>query len=230
MVTRSGPVHFIYLGGPWRWQYDRAVQTARNVHGASVWIWRAVNGATVPEDEIRTHATNVLPLDLPSWLRDHPIQLANVKDYYAWKILHEHGGLYLDLDTISLRPVWDLLTSDVLVSSEWEPGFEIGPRYNSAVVAAMSGSPMLKDMSALAERRLRGRERRWGGVGPWLLTEIAPEYPDAFTAAPMPLLNGWRDDTIHRYYAGERPGPDVRVVHLYSSSNMDAFLADRWMP
>ena len=55
----------------------------------------------------------------------------------------------------------------------------------------------------------------------------------ALTLVALPILgvlNGWRDGTIRRYYNGERPGPDVRVVHLFSSSNMRAFLADTWTP
>jgi hypothetical protein len=103
-------VHFIYLGGDFLWQHARAVTTAR-VHEApiTVWCtqepdgeeWAALDGSV----DVREL------LDCRGYLK-HPIGLANVKDLAAWNILHEHGGLYLDLDTISLKPCWDLLTRE----------------------------------------------------------------------------------------------------------------------
>ena len=222
----SGPVHFIYLGGPWCWQYDRAIRTAREVHGARVIFWSATNQA--PD----AYVDVIESLDLPSWLRGHPIGLSNVKDLYAWRILHEHGGLYLDLDTISLRPVWDLLTRDVLVSYELEPPeYEDVNPYNTAVVAARKGAPVLAEMAEQSERLLRDGVARWGVCGPRLLTDFVADHPGRFDVAPFGVLNGWRDGTIRRYYRqGERPGPDVRVVHLFSSSNIRAFKRDYWMP
>ena len=223
----TGPVHFIYLGGEWCWQYERAIQTATDVHDAPVIIWTANPDATPPTNR----DVQLNWLDLPDWLRAHPIQLANVKDLYAWRILHEHGGLYLELDTISLRPVGDLLTRDVLVSYELEPPEYVNEHpYNSAVVAARQGASVLAEMAERALRILAADVTQWGSCGPRLLTDFVAKHPESFDVAPLGVLNGWRDGTIRRYYAGERPGPDVRVVHLFSSSNMAAFHADTWMP
>ena len=221
----TGPVHFIYLGGEWCSQYDRAIRTAADVHGAQVVFWTATGEAPA------AYLDTVVRLDVPDWLLDHPIQLANVKDLYAWRILHEHGGLYLDLDTISIRPVWDLLTRDMLVSYELEPPDYVNEHpYNSAVVAARKGAPVLAEMAEYALRILAADVKQWGSCGPRLLTEFVAAQPERFDVAPLGVLNGWRDGTIRRYYAGERPGPGVRVVHLFSSSNMRAFLADTWTP
>jgi hypothetical protein len=246
-VTPTGPVHFVYLGGPFPWQYRRAVETAA-VHGAPIWFWDATmtadehlaqaSGAataTATVAEQLLHAGVIdrgLRVHLPDWLRDHPIKLANVKDLYVWRILHEHGGLYLDLDTISLRPVWDLLAPgiDLVVSSEWEQGFYAGHPCNSAAVVARPGAPVTADLSERALTILEAGEDQWGSCGPHLLTKALEDWGDVIMAAPMPLLNGWRDDTIHRYYDGEPPDPRTRVIHCYQSSRPERFLADRWMP
>jgi hypothetical protein len=222
---KAGPVHFIYLGGPWCWQYDRAITTARDTHAAPVWLWMAdyLSRPAVDGVEVR-------PLEVSNFLREHPIQLANVKDLFAWRILYDHGGLYLDLDTISLRPVWDLLTRDVLVSYEHDDTYRDDHPYNSAVVAARPASRIVLSMEAAAFSHLVRGETQWGACGPRLLTTFVSANPDSFDVAPYGVLNGWRDGNIREYYAGARPGPDVRVVHLFSSSNMDAFHADRWMP
>lgn len=220
-------VHFIHLGGEFVWQHWRAVETAK-VHGAQRVLWCA--GDIVGEGFQDLGDIETRPLDLPDWLRDHPIALANVKDLYAWRILHEHGGIYLDLDTISLRPAWDLLDRGVCVSTEYEAPDMGEHYYNSAVVLAEPGAPVLEELAARAEKLLEAGASRWGTCGPHLLTDVVAERPDAFDAAPFGVLNGWRDGTIREYYAGARPGPDVRVAHLFSSSNLGAFHADRWMP
>jgi hypothetical protein len=227
-------VHFVYLGGPFLWQHWRAIETAK-IHDAPIVVWHSEEPTGEHWDAIDPDVRTI-PLESPAWLRDHPIQPANDKDLWAWSLLWWGGprgnsvGLYLDLDTISLRPAWDLLTRDVCVSREHEPGFDAGHPYNSAVVIGRAGAPTLLELRDRASDILDSGETRWGKCGPHLLTEVVAAYPDAFDVAPFGALNGWRDDTIYRYYEGERPGPDVRVVHLFSSSRMDSFRADRWMP
>ena len=108
---------------------------------------------------------------------DHPIGLANVKDRYAWDILWQHGGLYLDLDTISLRPCWDLLTRDVCVSLEHEADFTEGHPYNSAVTLGRKGSEVLLDLANRSEEILDSGYSRWGSCGPHLLTDVVADYP-----------------------------------------------------
>lgn len=240
----SGPVHFIYLGGEFTWQHRRAIETA-DVHGAKRILWTAIGAKETSllvfeaGGSGRIAGVEVVPLELPDWLRDHPIQLANVKDLYVWRILHEHGGLYLDLDTISLKPVWDLLMHDVLVSTEW-PDLDdpiAKHPYNSAVVAAIKGSGATLALHARALTLLQEREATWGAAGPHLLTSVVAELRPLFDTAPFPVLSGWRDDTVGVEYYNliehhmvPRIDPSVRVLHLYSSSRHDRFLADRWMP
>lgn len=227
MAEPTGPVHFIYLGGEFCWQHLRAVKTARR-HGAPIVLWSATSYVPgygeIPDVEVR-------PLDLPDWLRDHPIQLANVKDLFAWRILYEHGGLYLDLDTISLRPAWDLLTADVCVSTEAPSGETWEHPYNSAVVLARKGAPVLDWMRCEAEEFLSQGESRWGKTGPHLLTGFVDAHPETFSPAPFGALNGWSYHTIGDYYANPRnPGVECRVIHLYSSDHLDEFHGDRWWP
>ncbi len=218
-------VHFIYLGGEFLWPHRRAIETAK-VHDAPISVWCAEEPYGDEWDQVEGVETR----ELGGEYLDHPIGLANVKDVYAWDILWGNGGLYLDLDTISLKPCWDLLTRDVCVSMEHENGFDAGHPYNSAVVLARKGAPVLFDLADRAEAILNDGEERWGKCGPHLLTDVVADSPESFDIAPFGVLNGWRDGTIIRYYNGERPGPDVRVAHLFSSSRFHLFEADRWMP
>ena len=219
-------VHFIYLGGDFLWPHARAVETAK-VHDAPITVWCAREPSGSQWNRVRNDVT-VREL-APRYLR-HPIGLANVKDLFAWSILAEHGGLYLDLDTISLRPCWDLLTRDVCVSLEHEDDFTEGHPYNSAVVLGRKDADVLYSLCGLAKEILDSGEARWGKCGPHLLTDVVAANEDAFNIAPFGVLNGWRDGTILRYYNGELPSPETRVAHLFSSSRFHLFERDRWMP
>lgn len=223
----SERVHFIYLGGEFLWPHRRAIATAK-VHGAPITVWCSEEPVGQEWASIQS-SVQVRELDARSYL-DHPIGLANIKDRFAWEILHEHGGLYLDLDTISLKPCWDLLTRDVCISYEHDPHFTEGHPYNSAVVIARQGADALADLKERSELLLAGGASRWGTIGPHLLTDVVADRPDEFDIAPFGVLNGWRDGTIINYYNGQRPTSKVRVAHLFSSSRFHLFAADRWMP
>lgn len=201
--------HFIWLGGEWRWQHDRAIETA-HVHSPFVTVH------------------HIRP---PDWLRDHPIRLANVKDYYAYRILRAYGGIYLDFDTISLRPAWDLLTADVCMSTEFPEGQEAGEPYNTAVMLAQKDAPILLELEMEAYRLLTEGCDTWGALGPHLISRFYRANPEPFSPAPYRALNGWSYHSIQDYYDDPRdPGLDVRVIHLYSSSYLTQYENDRWTP
>lgn len=235
-MNPTGPVHFVILASgsaELTDQHIRAIDTAR-VHGTPIWVWTnavvGVNGLTHAREPVEIRAVT-----LPRWLKHHRIGLANVKDLYVWRILREHGGLYLDLDTISLEPVWDLLLPepgfpkwpDVLVSREWPNEGDGVHQYNSAVVAARAGAPVLRTLYDRALTRLKVGHDTWGGIGPHLLTEVVADYPQAFAVADFGVLSGWRDDTIDEYYDGADPPAGTRIIHCYSSSRPHRFFADR---
>lgn len=231
----TGPVHFIYLGGPWLWQHWRAVDTARRRIAPMTEmlpiIW------SVDRDlahGFHPHHVDVRPIRVPDWLLEHPIQLANVKDYYAYGILREHGGMYLDFDTITLRPAWDLLPEGkgLLVSTEYPETDDHPVRNNSAVMIARQDAPVLFGLEDAALATLKAGEATWGAIGPTLVSRYAESWLGAaIEQAPYRALNGWSYHSIQDYYDNPRdPGEEVRVIHLYSSSYRTQFENDHWMP
>jgi len=224
-VKPAGPVHFIHLGGPILPQHRRAMETAQ-VHGAQIICWAdEISVARDLPDLVETR-----PLYVAPDLRAHPIQPANVKDLFMWRILNNHGGMYLDMDTISLRPAWDLLTAGISVSREYHPDSSHPHPYNSAVVMAQCcHNPALLWLARQAKLLLDAGVHEWGAIGPHLLTQAVAEFPDEFSIAPYRALNGWSYHDIQDYYDDPRdPGEDVRVIHLYSSSYRTQFENDRW--
>jgi hypothetical protein len=207
----NGPAHFIYFqgGGEWTPQHDRAVFTA-HVHA----------------DDVMIH--HIQP---PAWLANHPIKLANVKDYYAYGILYEYGGIYLDFDTISLRPAWDLLGgADVCPATAFPPDDETHPHHNTFVLLGSRFAPILRELELEALRLLTDGVAEWGALGPSLISRFVQSSPEHFSPAPYNALSGWSYHTIDSYYEDPRdPGPDCRVIHGYSSDH-PAWWEDTWMP
>ncbi|HEY1309300.1 MAG TPA: glycosyltransferase [Vicinamibacterales bacterium] len=218
----KGPVHFIHLGGALVWQNLRAVVTA-HVHGGPI-CWWGVDPREVPGNVEYEH------IRLPRWQRDHPVQLANVKDFYAYSILHEHGGIYLDMDTISLRPAWDLLTADVCPATDFPDTDTSHPRHNTFALLGRKGAPVLRELAGAAEDLLREGCSDWGALGPSLISAFIEADPAPFSPSPYLSLSGWSYHTIDDYYREPRdPGEPCRVIHLYSSDHPE-WLEDRWMP
>jgi hypothetical protein len=229
----TGPVHFIHLGGEFQWQHWRAVETAKQHVGPELdrrWLW-TVEPERFDGREFWPHHITIKHLNPERWLLNHPIRLANVKDAIAYVILFDEGGMYLDLDTISLRPAWDLLEHDLCVSAEYHPAESHPHPYNTAAMIARQGSPVLKIAHDRAQSMLLDGESTWGAIGPHLMTDLVADFPEKIDVAPFPVLNGWSYHAIGDYYANPRdPGEDVRVIHLYSSDHLGEFYADRWMP
>ncbi len=215
-------VHFIYLGGPFTWQNWRAVETAKVHEADETIIWCADQ---LPDHDEFSHTVVTRELFVPHWIRQHPVRLANVKDLYLWKIMWRHGGLYLDLDTVSVRRAWDLLRHDIAVSSE---GHKVHP-YNCAVTIGRAGADVFRQAHRSCYEMLRAGVKRWGSLGPHLLTKLQAAFPDRFDAAPPFVLNGWREgDTA--WFNDWPVRRETRVIHLYSSKWPHLFLADTRMP
>ncbi len=215
-------VHFIYLGGPFTWQHWRAVETAKVHEADETTIWCA---EPLPEHEPFSYEVIRKPLSVPDWILQHSIGFSNIKDPCQWEIMGRYGGLYLDLDTVSIRPAWDLLEHDIVVSNE---GHEEHP-YNCAVALGRAGADVFQAMYQASLEMMRGGVRRWGSMGPHLLTEMKRTFPDSFDIAAPGVLNGWREGD-QSWFNGEPVKAVTRVIHLYSSNWMELFLADRRLP
>jgi len=214
-------VHFIYLGGSFSWQNWRAIETARVHEADETVVWCA----EPLEAEPFSYPVQTRALTVPDWIKNHPVKLANVKDLYLWRIMRRWGGLYLDLDTVSIRPAWDLLRHDIVVSDE---GHEEHP-YNCAATLGRAGAKLFHWMERACYRMLKGGVERWGSLGPHLLTEAIRKFPLSFDIAPQGVLNGWREGD-RSWFNGAPVSDGTCVVHLYSSNWMELFLADRRMP
>jgi hypothetical protein len=222
-----GPVHFILTAGELRPQYRHGLESAR-VHGAPIWLWHHEDfDASEAPDYVETY-----PLKIPDWLaNEHP---AHICDPLLLQILYEYGGMFLGLDTISLRPALDLLTKELCVSLDvpWED-FVGGERKIdhpfSMHLIAEQGSPLVRELYVEARYRVENlTSKPWGYTGPALLTGPVLSNLDRVDVPPFPTLCGFEGSYIWRWYLGlEKPPPETRVLHLFSSAYPELFAGEK---
>lgn len=142
-------VHFVNLVKPANelvpFIHFAAIASARSIlrpdkiimhlHGQPRGPWW--EGARLLVDEIKH-------VDLPTqWRADKPIHnYAHMADYIRIHVLAETGGIYLDMDTIAVRPVDDLLHHEVVMGRERS---NTVPRLCNAVVMAAPKAPFLME-------------------------------------------------------------------------------------
>lgn len=84
---------------------------------------------------------------------------------FRYAMLHQHGGWWVDLDVVALRPL-QFTAGHVMGRSSTGP-----VRYvENAIIRAPAGSPLMAYCLEAAQRADRDRVR-WGQTGPQLLTE-----------------------------------------------------------
>lgn len=106
--------------------------------------------------------------------------LSGISDIMRYEILHEYGGLYVDADTICLRPLEDWLFDSSFCAS-WESERVRPGLIASSYIYATPHNPIVLDViRAIKRRRHITNEDTWKTTGPRLLTHIfnASTYQD----------------------------------------------------
>jgi len=96
----------------------------------------------------RINVIPLLPNDFPAFKSFPEGQvLALKKDYYLWKLAYEKGGIFMDLDTFTLRDIsWALdADQDMAFPTDAPSDMQCKHPYNNDVVIARAGTEMAYD-------------------------------------------------------------------------------------
>jgi mannosyltransferase OCH1-like enzyme len=151
-----------------------------------------------------------------------------VADVMRYEILHEHGGVYVDADSLSVRPLDDWLLETpmfaVWESEEHAPGLVangfIGAiAGHAALVEIVDRIRQLKDPLRVRNpwRLWPKRVAPWKTVGPVLFTEVVRgQPPDQVKILASELF-------LPRHFldAHERQGKVVYARHFWQTTNKD---------
>ena len=219
-------LHFISTG-PFRYMHMIAIQTAiMTQHVDRVNLWYTVRPSGIYFDQIAPLVVlkDVVLTEMPVFKGKTPtFQFTHMKDFVMWKVLDEIGGIVLDLDTICIQDISDLIKDDLMTASLDVEDYESIPfPFNSAVVMAVPNTHLTRSIRRFADASIMMESIPWGLTGPIILSTIALEnLVRGFKITPHLVFNPFGGNEISAIYR-EDPADivelpkETRVVHLYS--------------
>ena len=175
-------VHFILTGGTFSYQYYLSVFTAFKTQKQDIklWVVDSIEDTKyldmLPKDIRASQVINVPNFKALIGKPDH-FRSAHLKDYLSYKVLYEYGGTCMDLDTVSLGDITEIIgDKEMMIPSEMKNPNEIRYAFNSAILSGKKGSPLLRELIEQAESILNKNDITWGECGPMLVSDIAHKY------------------------------------------------------
>lgn len=152
-------------------------------------------------------------VDIPTHIGDKVIEMYQHKaDVVRLQKLREYGGIYLDIDTICVRPVEDLLAYDMVIGQEGGHGL------CNAVMMAHKDAIFLRDWNYAYYAHFR--TENWGECGVWLPKRMqrSKNYTNSFFTPECFFLKPSFNE-VHLIFAtpGYEIPQELRILHLWGS-------------
>lgn len=234
-------IHQVYTGGKFGYDFYISVMTAIYVHKYEEYILWILD---LPEDRhyydlIEAYAAanerisirqvefdfleNVRSYEdwknLPAMRgKDDNFQRVTFKDVFEIGTLLKYGGLFMDLDTVSIHDV-SRLYSEVSNFGTFELIVPHPDDYNMAVIMAVRDSPFLRRFMSEVSVILDREAFKWGDVGPNLLNHLLQtERPTDFWQGEFAVADGHGDGKIVDWFGDNGyVWRKCRVLHTYRS-------------
>jgi predicted O-methyltransferase YrrM len=244
-------LHFISTG-PFGYVHMLSVYTASIVQKVDrIILYYTVEPKGVFYDAIKTlvypiNMTSSGNVDIPALRnKDATFRAVHLKDRLQWMILVRQGGLYMDLDTISISDVTSLLGDDhvMFASLDVEKRESIAFPFNNSIVcldpAVMShhgvSHPELYDtpinsIVRFVEGKLQG-DVSWGDTGPIAVSTIFNTCLESgescgIAVVPHKVLCPWGGNEIQQIYQENTElslPEETRTIHLFAKASGKLF-------
>jgi len=226
--TENRPeLHFISTGPTFPYPYYLAVMSAlktQNVSATNIWLTTPVTGRFF---DLIKHKVNVIKVEAPVFRalkgESEHVRNAHIKDYLAWKILYERGGLYMDLDVLCMKDAANLLDGKKVHIFPDNPEQTI---INISVVGAQPKTDLMKALLDDAIYKLNNQDSiEWTEIGAKLLMEHIKERPGDVAIGGYGLAGHCVGAGVKGVF-GESDSlynPDARVAHLFASASGHLF-------
>jgi hypothetical protein len=165
------------------------------------------------------------------------LKAAHSKDYIQWVTLYNNGGIFADLDTISIKDMSQLLGSfDVIATPRFLPRLLLPDSYESAVVIAKKNSIIVYDALTYALQALNGGFVRYQTTGPIAYTKAInnhthlvgfPGY-DVLSPRIMPKDGVTQGGFVPPWENLPIP-PNTYIIHLYASVSDLPKITKEWV-
>jgi glycosyl transferase-like sugar-binding protein len=177
-------------------------------------------------DAASPYVTKVVRVDPPDSIGGVPVvHPAHRADLIRLDVLLEAGGIYLDLDVLSVRPLTPFLDASFVLGQEGRDG-EHG-LCNGVILSEPSapfGKEWLRGWDPATSRwsgfRSTGRDRYWSEMSVKYPAYLASLFPDLITVAPYDNFHWptWTDEHLEWLFEGQGDEfPNAYCHHLWQS-------------
>lgn len=161
MTSIPKSIHFIWLGGAPLPDYARAnIAKCRKLH---------------PDFRIEVWSEDRLDFDARFPKAAYELrQWSRASNYFRMQVLERHGGIYLDVDMETIRPL-DSLLSDAAFLGFQLPDF--GPScVNGAIIGSQPGHWFVRSVRRRLAEQMTGAEPIDSSTGPGAVTSVLIEH------------------------------------------------------
>jgi SAM-dependent methyltransferase len=156
------------------------------------------------------HLATLYPVVPPDSIFGEPVHRTEHKvDILRIQILLEHGGIYLDLDTVCLRPLDGFLRRRVVLGEESEWGV------CNAVIAAPQGAAFLRIWH---DGYLTFNNHQWNEFSGVLPARLAKAHPDLVDIEPRETFfwPGCEPDSLQDLFIRKKTFLHASIYHLWN--------------
>lgn len=170
-------IHIVWIGGPIPYEYRHYIEGWRDLHPEwQVEVWRDADLDALPKWNAGLYA------DADHYAPDDALRFK--VDVARLEILYALGGLYVDADTMPLKPI------DPLAERYRDGWFVASPNgkdhVTNAIIAAPPASFTISEVIDLLPHRAQRGKRVVDQVGPGPLTEVVRRREQAGQVTVLP--------------------------------------------
>lgn len=221
-------VHFVSTGPKFPYMYYIGIMTALKVYGDKVRLWVTEEPQSEYFEALKGKVTinKIDAKNIPEFPalanKDDYFKRVAVFDYLIWDIVYKLGGIIMGLDSMTLKPHFDLLEAgkELMAPRDTE---ENPKSFAMHGVIVRKGSELAKLIINDARESLNSSDMKWGdsGIRPFVtrslqnldkVSVVPPGLCAGFTKVRAPLYV-FRDDA-------ELLRADTRTIPLYAFSSL----------
>jgi hypothetical protein len=181
------------------------------------------------------YITDAIEVDPPRSVGGVPVEHpAHRADLLRLQVLLESGGIYLDLDVLSVRPLAPFRNESFVLGQEGENGcYGLCNGIILAEADSVFGKEWLSGFDPATSRwqgfRSRGHDEYWSEMSVKYPAHLATLFPEHITTAPYDAFHWptWTDEHLEWLFRGRGDDfPNAYCHHLWQSQSWDGYLKD----
>ena len=150
--------------------------------------------------------------------------VAHKTDVMRLVLLHEYGGIYLDIDTICVKPFDDLLEHACVMGAEALDGKETHGLCNAVILAEEKAKFILAWYEEFKSFRSVGRDQYWAEHAVTVPLQVSKRMPEDVTILPREAFfyPTWEKSGLKMMFREKHRFPNAHVHHLWEGGSWGA--------